>query len=358
MKRTLGGTSVNSRRNEVVTSLEDLREDWVRLAEETGNLFSTWEWASTWWRHFGGSRRLLVSAWRGHDGRLVGVLPLYVWTTRPLRIGRFLGHGPADQLGPVCPPRELRTAAEALREAQGLARLDLLLAELLPGGQGWREALGGTLIHSEASPTLSLEHGWDAYLAARGANFRQQVRRRERRLRSRHRVGFRLALDPTRLPNDLTTLFALHVARWGEDGSAFLPWEPFHRDFAAVALERGWLRLWFLELDDTPVAAWYGFRFAGVEYYYQAGRDPERGDDSVGFVLLAHTIREAAADGMREYRLLRGAEPFKRRFADADLGLETHALARGIPGRVARTAAVAALRSSRVRGFLRRLGRT
>jgi len=344
-------------RIERVPSLDALRDDWVRIAPETGNIFSSWEWHSTWWRHFGQGRTLLLSACRRGDGRLVAVLPLYFWARRPFRVARFLGHGPADQLGPVCAPADCHRAAAALVHACEDARLDLLLAELLPGGEGWESALGATLLRREPSPTLVLEGGWDAYLAGRSANFRQQVRRRERRLARDHRLRFRLATDAATLQDDLSRLFALHLARWGE-ASPFLRWEAFHRAFAAAALERGWLRLWFLELDGRPAAAWYGFRFGNVESYYQAGRDPGRSDDSVGFVLLAHSIREAAVDGMREYRFLRGAEPFKLRFADRDPGLETVALARGLAGRVARVAAGAGVRSGAIRSVLRRLGRS
>jgi CelD/BcsL family acetyltransferase involved in cellulose biosynthesis len=340
-----------------VASLDALRDDWVRIAPETGNIFSTWEWHSTWWRHYGKGRTLLLSACRRGDGRLVAVLPLYFWARRPFRVARFLGHGPADELGPVCDPADRRHAATALVHACEDARLDLLLAELLPGGERWESALGASLLRRESSPILGLEGGWDAYLAGRSANFRQQVRGRERRLARDYVLRFRLATDAASLQDDLSQLFALHLARWGE-ASPFLRWEAFHRAFAAIALERGWLRLWFLELDGRTAAAWYGFRFGDVESYYQAGRDPRWSDDSLGFVLLAHSLREASADGMREYRFLRGAEPFKLRFADRDPGLETVALARGLTGRVARIAAGAGLRSDAIRSGLRRLGRS
>ena len=108
----------------------------------------------------------------------------------------------------------------------------------------------------------------------------------------------------------------------------------FHREFARCAFERGWLRLWFLEIDGDPVAAWYGFRFGEAESYYQSGRDPAWDRSSVGLVLLAHTIREAMGDGMREYRLLRGGESYKDRFATADPGLQTVARPRGVLGTV------------------------
>jgi CelD/BcsL family acetyltransferase involved in cellulose biosynthesis len=284
------------------------------------------------------------------------VLPLYVWSSRPLRVARFIGHGPADQLGPICAAAARGRAVEALRDAVVVSSLDLVLAELLPGVEQWPQRLQEPVLMAEASPTVSLDGGWDGYLARRSANFRQQLRRRERQLRDAHNVRFRLTDDPVRLQDDLTVLFALHRARWAER-SAFLRFEAFHREFAAAALERRWLRLWLLELDGRPAAAWYGFRFAGIESYYQAGRDPSRPDESLGFVLLAHSIRAAAEDGMSEYRLLRGDEAFKRRFAECDPGVETCALARGTAGRAARLAVAAGLRSAVARSSARRLVR-
>jgi CelD/BcsL family acetyltransferase involved in cellulose biosynthesis len=340
-------------RVEPIASLDVVHEEWSALAEAGGNVFSSWEWASIWWRHRARDRPLILHACRDAGGRLGAILPLYLASVRPVRVARFLGHGPADELGPVCAPADRPAAARALAQAAARARLGLLFAELLPGRYPWSAELGGKVVHREASPTVSL-NGWESYLAGRSANFRQQVRRRERRLTRAHALAFRLADDPARLDDDLGLLFRLHEARWGAR-SPFLRWREFHARFARVALERGWLRLWFLELDGRPAAAWYGFRFGHVESYYQAGRDLARRDASVGFVLLAHTIREAARDGMREYRFLRGGEPFKSRFADADPGLETVVVTRGARGRLAGTAAAGALRSDRTRSLLGRL---
>ena len=72
-------------------------------------------------------------------------------------------------------------------------------------------------------------------------------------------------------------------------------------------------------------------------------------------MLLAHTIREASNDGMREYRFLRGGEPFKSRFADADPGLETVVVTRGVRGRLAGSAAAGVLGNDRARSLLGRL---
>jgi CelD/BcsL family acetyltransferase involved in cellulose biosynthesis len=321
-------------RLQAVGSFDELGSEWDDLATKTRNVFATREWLSTWWRHFGRGRSLLLAACRRPDGGLAAVLPLYLGHSRPLRVARFLGHGPGDELGPICAAADRPLAARALRRALDSAGAAALLAESLSGDACWPALLSATVLERTASPVTYLSgRGWEDVLAARSANFRQQVRRRERSLARGRDLRFRLA-DGQRLEHDLSTLFSLHVARWGRRAE-FALLEAFHRDAARSLHERGWLRLWFLDVDGRAVAAWYGFRFAGVESYYQAGRDPAWDHASVGFVLLAHTIREAASDGMDEYRFLRGDERYKLRFADADPGVETVVLARGPAGRLA-----------------------
>ena len=337
-----GGTGL---RIEPVEGLEPLRGDWERLAELSGDVFRTWEWAETWWRHFGQERRLLLSAGRDASGRVQAILPLYEARRRPLRLVRFLGYGASDRLGPICAPESIPAAADALRRALGQApeHWDLFLGERLPSEEGWAPLLGSPPIRHKPSPVLTTEgKTWDEYMDSRSANFRSQVRRRERRLAREHEVRYRLVEDPGSLEREMDTLCRLHAARWDGESSGALSGrrEAFHREFAARALERGWLRLWMLDVNGRTVAAWYGYRFGGVEWYYQAGRDPDWDDASVGSVLFVHTIREAFKDGMREYRLLRGGEGYKERFASADHGLDTIAWSQGALGRTA----VAALR--------------
>jgi CelD/BcsL family acetyltransferase involved in cellulose biosynthesis len=332
---------------EPLDGLSAVREEWTALAERAGNVFATWEWADAWWRVYGHGRPLAITACRNPAGELVGILPLYRSARGPVRMLRFLGHGPADQLGPVCAPEDRRAVAEALERLLAERRdWNVMLAERLAPVEGWVGMLGGTVVHREESPTLQIGgRSFDEFLASRSKNFREQVRRRARKLAREHEVVIRLA-DAATLEPDLDTLFRLHDARWSEaeeDTSAFDDARrAFHSAFARHALERGWLRLWVLEADGQAVAAWYGFRFAQIDWYYQSGRDPLWERQSVGFVLMAHTIQGAFDDGMLEYRLLRGGEGYKDRFASDDPGIETMALSRGVVGRAALAAAKSA----------------
>jgi CelD/BcsL family acetyltransferase involved in cellulose biosynthesis len=326
-------------RLEPLDALELPSAEWSELAERSRNIFATQEWTSIWWRHFGAGRPLFVTACRSREGRLVAVLPLYLWSKGPLRILRFLGHGAGDELGPICAPSDRPAAWLALRQflSEAPCRWDLFLGEHLPAHACWRNLLGEKMLRRHESLVLRFHVStWDEFLASLSSNLRQQIRRRERKLAREHELRYRCSDGSQPLRDDLNALFALHAARWTSGTSAFAgDREAFHRAFAACALDRGWLRLWFLELDGQPVAAWYGFRFCSVESYYQAGREPRWARGSVGFVLLSHSIREALEDGLEEYRFLRGDDPFKYRFTKDDPGLVTVGISGSAFGRAA-----------------------
>jgi CelD/BcsL family acetyltransferase involved in cellulose biosynthesis len=333
-------------------SFEGLRGEWDELAAGGANVFATWEWATTWWRHFGRGRPLLVTTCRARGGRLVAVLPLYLASARPLRIVRFVGHGPGDQLGPVCRPDDRAAAAWCLRRALVDLRCDLFLGEHLLREEGWSALLGGRVLRTEGSPVLTLAAGsWDELLSGWSPNLRKKVRQYARKLEREHGLRFRLGGEE-RLEEDLETLFALHRARFGATAYAGRH-AAFHREFAALARDLGWLRLWILEVDGRPAAAMHVFRFAGVESNYQVGRDPSWAGPGIGTALTAHSIRAALEDGMREYRFLRGGEAYKYRFASHDPGLETIAVARGTLAGAA--LAAGALLPERLADVLRRL---
>lgn len=331
-------------RVDLVEDLELLRNEWSSLGERTGNLFATWEWNSLWWRQMGQGRRLIAAAVRDDAGALVGLLPAYVAIAAgPARVIRLLGHGQGDRLGPICLPADRPRVATALRAAlrsKPWANA-LFLAEKLPAEEGWKALLGARPVSREASPVLEIATSdWEEFLAGRSSGLRKQVRYQERRLAREYDLRYRVIEDGAALPAALDALFRLHGVRWGAEGApAFARAEAFHRTFAAGSLERGWLRLWLLELDGRPVAAWHGFRFGGADWHYQSGRDPAWDRYSVGAVLLAHTIRDCIEAGLPRYLFLRGGEEYKLRFATADPGLETVVLGSGIGGR----AAVAAL---------------
>ena len=325
--------SVSDPLAEELAGSQGIRGRWSELAQASDNIFSTWEWAQIWWRHFHSGQRFELVRVNDQQGVAKALLPLLHERRAGLHISRFIGHGVADELGPVCAAADRDAASEALDALAEQA--DVFLAERLRADHRWLAA-SGRMLKRESSPVIDLTEAgsWEDYLQTHSSNFRQQVRRRVRRLSRELQIEYRLAQDPDRLNADLDILFALHRARWGEDSGAFAGRrEAFHREFAAKALRRGWLRLWIAESDGRAVAVWYGFRFAGVESFYQAGRDPRFDQFKVGSAILEHSIREAFQDGQREYRLLRGDEAYKLRYATSVQTVKTLVVAHSPIGR-------------------------
>lgn len=349
-------TAAHGLRWEQVRDVGAVASEWDRLAEAAGNPYVSHLWADAWCRHFARGRRRLTVAARDDDGALVAMVSLYLWRARPLRIARLIGHGLGAHLEPACAPGDRARVAAALPGLLVAAGVDLLVCEGLPAEHGWATLAGARVLRRSASPLVRLsELDWDGFLASRSTNFRQQVRRRERKLGRERELSLRQSDDPARLDADMDVLMRLHEARWKGESVVFAgPNGRFHREVAAGALARGWLRLWFLELEGVAVAAWHGFRLGAVEWYYQAGRAPEAAGESAGSVLLMHTVREATLGGASEYRLGNGGEGYKQRLADEDPGVEWALLSSGWAGRAAVAVAARALAVAPLRRRIRR----
>jgi CelD/BcsL family acetyltransferase involved in cellulose biosynthesis len=314
--------------------LDGLRQEWGALLAESAsdNLFLTWEWLRSWWRHLGAGRRLCVLALRGNGGELLALAP---FAGAGGLMGRilpqlgFLGTGTvgSDYLDLIARRGSEQLAAEALAgelARRGLA-LDLRQLAVAPCAERVLLALAGrgyvvSRVRSDVCPFMRLEgQSWDSFLGSLGPEHRYNVRRRLRQLEREGGLRFaRVETDAERRAV-LEALIRLHEQRWRSRGGSQAFGEPgvaaFHEEVSALALERGWLRLFSLRLDGELLAALYGFRYGRSFLYYQLGWDERQRTRSVGMVALALAIRSAIEEGAAEFDLLHGNESYKSLWA-------------------------------------------
>ena len=321
------------------SALARVSEPWRRLAELTGNPFVSPDWYVAWLRHFGSEAEPRVVVVRDREGEVRGLMPLVSEHRGGRPVLRFAGADYGDVFHPVAAPEDqvmvAARAGEALQESKTLV-LDR------SGGPGdWARMLTVQMpghlrvdYRDAPLPFLRLDHGgWDEYLASRSRNFRNQVGRKLRNLQREHEVTFRLSTLET-VDVDFELLMALHRERWAERGgsSALRGGAPaFHRDFARAAAQNGWLRLWFLMIDGREAAGWYGWRLGPRYAYYLAGFSSRWAGSSLGFLLLAHTIRSAFEEGAEAYDFLLGDETYKSRFTNDEREVRTIAIGRRGP---------------------------
>ena len=315
---------------------DGLREEWDRLLADSASdcVFLTWEWLRTWWSHLAGRHELRIVAVR-RGGELIALAPLAVRPGSlrrllPFRAVEFLGTGTAgsDYLDLIVRKGDEAEALDALSLA--LNRRDLMLefgqlrcsgsvaADLGSrlGRQGWKSA--ETKVNT--CPFIDLRgHSWTSYLSTLGSQHRYDVQRKIKNLSKQFAVVFERVENEEQRDPALQLLIALHKKRWTEHGGsdAFhtAGHVAFHREFTALALRRGWLRLFVLRLDGKPASALYGLRYGGTFYFYQSGFDPQYGRHSVGLVTMGLAIKSAIEEGAEEYDLLHGDEPYKSHWA-------------------------------------------
>jgi CelD/BcsL family acetyltransferase involved in cellulose biosynthesis len=312
-------------------ALGAVADPWRSLAVARGNAFITPEWylASLDALHSDAVPAVVVVG--DGEGGMRGLLPFVDWPeAKGGRLASFPGTRFGDIFCPVAEPGNddevVSAAAPALAQHLG-ARCQLQLGRVDSQAGWWRElarAWPGRVAAvpqpEEQLPYAALEGSdWPGYLATRSGQFRSQVKRKMRSLERDHEVRLRRTGEDHDVSRDLDVLFDLHDARFEtrDDSSSIARPDArrLHHRFAAAAHEQGWLRLYLLEVDGAAVAAWYGWRLGDRFSYYQAGFDPAWSRYSVGFLLLAETVREAIEEGATEYDLLLGDEAFKERFA-------------------------------------------
>ncbi|MGA3128300.1 MAG: GNAT family N-acetyltransferase [Candidatus Korobacteraceae bacterium] len=320
--------------------VQQIRASWSNLVAQAPELsiFLTPEWMFSWWRAYGGKRKLCVLVFTDPQAGVVGIAPLY-WESRrflafaKLRVLRLMGDGSgdSDDLDFIVKPGYAAEVATALLNWMVQTPWNLCEFECLSSKSEVVVLLRDELRNLEWKEVtahrpftrVALPETWEGYLKQLSAKERQKVGIRLRRLQSRHQVCFRRCERPDEIPAFLETLFSLHQKRWeakGEPGSFSLSERRrFYEEMTRALLSRGWLELWQMEMDGVPVAAQIGMRYGSCFYALQEGFDPDYASDSVGYVLRSQILRECIQSGARFYDFLYGDQASKQRWG-ADVG--------------------------------------
>src|SRR5262245_22691791 len=314
----------------------NLRSEWSELLDASASrcIFLTHEWLFAWWQHLAEGRQLSIVTAR-ENGTLLGILPLVMRRAEVLRMTprlfEFLGSGVigSDYLDVIlrsgAEERVLEAFADWLSHTGMMVRFTQLRR-----GSSVSERLAGILSHrkwvtaaakTNVCPFIDLQgQTWETYLASLGSSQRQNFQRRLKNLSRTSSFRLEHCATPKEAARGLDALIRLHSDRWkarGGKSDAFQTTSinAFHHAFIQAALERGWLRLMMIWMDQRPAAGLYGLQYDGTFSFYQSGFDPEFAKHSVGLVMMGLAIKTALDGGCAEYDLLHGDEEYKFHWA-------------------------------------------
>lgn len=322
-----------------VERLAQLAPAWDELAVADALPQLSPAWVLAWWRHVAPAGAVPRAVAVRDGERLVGLAPFYVVPTGGGRVDyRLPGIEITARLAPLAVPDREWDVAEAIGRALAHAepRPDALLFEGIAIDGPWQAALRerwpGSLrpplwrTHVDGSPFVSLrEESFDAWMAARSSNFRQQMRRMRRRFAQAGGVS-RLATGAT-LADDAAAFVRLHASRW--DGRGHSNLVDLGERFAAMIvdageqlLDDGRLALRVLELDGEPICAQLFIEAGGTELFVNGGWDERHAALKPSLLCLLDAVEDAFAQGRGRLDLGVGEQAYKLRFADGDAPLE------------------------------------
>jgi CelD/BcsL family acetyltransferase involved in cellulose biosynthesis len=315
---------------------DKLGADWDDLFQRANseNIFLSFGWMSTWWKHFG-KGQLAVIAVRDAAGRLAAVAPFYISRGSaglgPRRLG-FLAdqHVGSDYLSVLAGTANAAEAVEEiarnlfahrrlwdyieLRDAKDSPLMAALTAEMLSRGMRIIETSRRVCRYIPLPPTF------EKYLAGIGSGTRSNYRRRWRALQHEHQAECVAVSSPNELERHFPELIALHRKRFEQraEESAFLaPGVPeFHLEAMRVLAAQGFVRLFLLKAGGEAVAALYGFSVGQTFQFYQCGMHPGWVRYGLGQVLIGNALEQTIAAGRATFDFLRGDESYKSDWAD------------------------------------------
>jgi CelD/BcsL family acetyltransferase involved in cellulose biosynthesis len=153
---------------------------------------------------------------------------------------------------------------------------------------------------------------WNEFLSGLKGKHRHEIRRKLRRLSEAGEIGYRHVEDPEQVKEHIDTFLVLFASN-RIDKEAFMNQRmaSFFRSLSKALAERHFLRLSFLDLDGTPVAAVMCFDYRSTLYLYNNGYDRQFGSMSVGLLSKVLSIKESIRRGLKKYDFLKGDEAYK-----------------------------------------------
>lgn len=324
--------------HDVDSAFEKLEAEWnVLLERSSGNVFSTWEWQSIWWKAYQPGELWIVTC-RDDDNRLIGIAPCFISSRGDDRVLSFIGCvDVTDYLDFIIDDDFIEPVLEAFagffaehhdhfdfidlcnfpQKSKTLSQFPRLLEEcdfVVEQAQ------------LDVCPLFDVPESWEAYLSSLNKKQRHELRRKMRRA---YGAGVEIDWYIVDSEHDLKSeidRFVDLMAASDTEKEAFLRDEQnmsFFRQIVPVLYERGWLQLAMLTINGDPSAAYLNIVYRNRIMIYNSGL--MRGGDydhlSGGILLLAHLIQYAIENKFEVFDFLRGNEAYKYHMGGKDTGV-------------------------------------
>jgi len=284
-------------------------------------------WLKTWWEIFGEDDGLeILTGYR--QGKLIGIVPLHIQKETAHFIG---GENVCDYqdmiVAPNHSPEFLKAIIYHLKEKK-IRTLEL--AALRPDAVAFIELpnlakqMGYDVFCNQVaySYEIKLPGTWETYLKMLGGKQRHEIRRKLRRLNEAGHIEFRVIDRPDEISENMDIFFSMFKAS-RTDKFEFMTGQmmSFFRLLAKRMAQQGFLKMFYLDIDQVPAAGVMCFDYKDTLYLYNNGYNPQFSHLSPGFLSKVLSIRDGIEHGRLRYDLLKGEEGYKKRLGSTPVPL-------------------------------------
>lgn len=173
----------------------DLRENWHNLLQKCDHtVFSTWEWLSTWWKHFGNDKRPIILL-AEENGKIHGIAPMMYSVHKMLGLRQarieFMGTPASDYSDFILKDRKEECIRGFVNHLEGLAdKWDFIdLAEIPQQSKSLQflTRMSKTLKPFHKCPYISLPASYQTFLMSLTRNQRKNIYNTQRRMDSAYK---------------------------------------------------------------------------------------------------------------------------------------------------------------------------
>ncbi|MFH0876169.1 MAG: GNAT family N-acetyltransferase [archaeon] len=311
---------------------------WEKLLDEStaSNIFLTYDWLYTWYKHFGNDKKLFILTCYDND-ELVGIAPLVISKVKlvfKLRMLEFMGGEEAcsEYLDFIVKKGHEAKCIESFasyihneKKKYDFIHLSDFHSES-PLCALFKEKIGNSssLYAFDITRTIyyiSLKGKYEDYFTSLRRSVRQRLNKDKRNLDADFKVKERVIVNSGELESAVDTMVNINRRRWNERGlpGAFSSKKMvgFIREVAGVLLNKSRLYLYFLELNEKPVSYNFCLEFNKKRCGYSSAILPEDAYLKYGVGRVAHSnvFIDCFRKNIFEYDFLRGEEEYKKKFS-------------------------------------------
>lgn len=327
---------------ELIDNFKDfllLEDVWNNILSKSKSeqVFSTFEWFSSWWLAFGQNLSLCVLLVKEKDS-IIGIAPLMLQKAAMcgLRFKKlsFIYNDNASHADFLLMAGREREGVSAIVDylKSGRIAYDVLEFQNMPKESPNYELLLEKLSHDKAffvlkeglrSPYIPIAIDWQAYLLSLSKKFRKTLHNIQNRAKS-EKFRIEKVEDSIKNKGILNSIVGISEKSWKAKCNGEISHSrenvSFFQALSKIATEKGWLGIWLLTLRDKPIAYEYLLKYKEKIYALRADYDDAYKLVSPGLILNVEGIRSSFEEKIKEYDFCGHDEEYKKKWTSSIRG--------------------------------------